>query len=115
MHLKLWYVFIKQLFSYIILFFRQKIPGVVAFLSAKDIPGANNFTPPEMEPGAEAELIFAETEVLFHNQPIGIILAETMEIANYASNFVEVTYKHQGRKFFYKKFPSLINFLSISP
>jgi xanthine dehydrogenase molybdopterin-binding subunit B len=74
------------------------LPGVVAFFSAKDIPGQNNFMPLKQMPGTETEQIFADSEILFHNQPVGVIVAETMELANHAANFVEITYKHKGTK-----------------
>lgn len=68
----------------------------MAFFSAKDISGKNDFMPPKMMLGTETEQIFADTLILFHNQPVGVIVAETMELANHAANFIEITYKHQG-------------------
>lgn len=75
----------------------QEIPGVVAFFSAKDIPGENSFMP--VNAGVfgitENELIFLEidSEVLFHGQPCGMIVAKTMAIANMAATHVEIVYQ----------------------
>ncbi len=52
-----------------------------------------------MWPGTEPELIFADGEVLFYYQPVGLIVAESFEIANHAADFVEVTYKSNGKAF----------------
>jgi len=41
----------------------------------------------------EPEEIFASNDVRFYNQPIGIILAETNEIANKAAAQIDVTYE----------------------
>lgn len=81
-------------------FIQQKINGVVAFFSAKDIPGKNNFMPAKSMPGTVDEEIFASSDILFHNQPVGMVVADTMEIAIHAANFVETSYKEQGLKFY---------------
>ncbi|XP_070499175.1 uncharacterized protein [Chironomus tepperi] len=70
-----------------------KFPGVVAFYSAKDIPGSNNFMPLKMEPSTEIEEIFCATQIRFHNQPIGVIVAESSQLANRASELVKVSYQ----------------------
>ncbi|KAG5332878.1 XDH dehydrogenase, partial [Acromyrmex heyeri] len=68
--------------------------GVVAFFSAQNIPGKNlcisatsklMFLP-------EDELLFAEKDILYAGQPIGVIVAETHNIANEAAKLVEITY-----------------------
>ena len=69
------------------------MPGVVAFFSAKDIPGTNNFMPMKMMPGTEEEEIFASSIVRFHHQPVGVIVAESLELANEAAEHVTITYK----------------------
>lgn len=71
-----------------------KIPGVVAFYGAKDIPGINNFMPLRFEFfNKEVEEIFCSDKLLYHGQPVGIILAETFDLAYKARNFVKVEYK----------------------
>ncbi|KAG5312449.1 XDH dehydrogenase, partial [Acromyrmex insinuator] len=71
--------------------------GVVAFFSAQDIPGQNlcisaanklMFLP-------EDELLFAEKDILYAGQPIGVIVAETHNIANEAAKLVEIIYSER--------------------
>ncbi|KAL7051324.1 hypothetical protein ACKWTF_004429 [Chironomus riparius] len=70
-----------------------KIPGVIAFYSAKDIPGSNNFMPIKMDPSTEIEEIFCASQIRFHHQPIGVIVAESSQIANRSSELVKVFYQ----------------------
>lgn len=75
----------------------QKIPGVVAFFSANDIPGENSFMP--VNCGVlfvvETEPIFLaiDAQVQFNGQPCGLIVAKTMALANSAAAKVEITYE----------------------
>lgn len=74
----------------------QKIPGVHSFYTAKDIPGKNSFT--RIEPNAgmiEDERILVEIDSItqYNGQPCGIILANSMALANYAASQVKITYK----------------------
>lgn len=66
--------------------------GVVAFFDKNDIPGKNTFTPAgEIAVTIEEEL-FCSGTVLYHSQPIGIVVAKTQDIAQAAAEMVEVTY-----------------------
>ncbi|XP_041769473.1 xanthine dehydrogenase 1-like [Anopheles merus] len=69
-----------------------KYPGVVAFYSAKDIPGTNNFMPASLG-NQEVEEIFCSGEVLYHGQPVGVIVAETFNQANHAATLVNILYE----------------------
>ncbi|XP_059612743.1 uncharacterized protein LOC132259207 [Phlebotomus argentipes] len=72
-----------------------RIPGVVAFFSAKDIPGINNYMTHVLVESLEIlepEEIFCSGKVLFHNQPAGIILAENMDLAIKAAKAVQINY-----------------------
>lgn len=75
----------------------QKIPGVVAFFSAKDIPGDNSFTSPKagFPEIVEMEAIFVEldTEIAFYGQPCGVIVANTMALAHSAAAHIEIMYE----------------------
>ncbi|XP_039757277.1 xanthine dehydrogenase-like [Pararge aegeria] len=68
------------------------IPGVVAFFSAKDIPGKNSFIPAPNSYNLADEELFCDGEVKYFDQPLGMIVCDTPTIANYASTMVDVTY-----------------------
>ncbi|XP_011874274.1 PREDICTED: indole-3-acetaldehyde oxidase-like, partial [Vollenhovia emeryi] len=68
--------------------------GVVAFFSAKDIPGKNLFisAASKMIFLQQDELLFAAEDVLYTGQPVGVIAAETHSLANEAAELVEIKY-----------------------
>jgi len=68
--------------------------GVVAFFSAKDVPGKNLCISAsnQLMMLINDELLFAEKEVLYAGQAIGVIAAETHNLANEAAKLVEVKY-----------------------
>lgn len=70
----------------------QKQPGVLAFYTAKDISGINSFTSPTLQNMSTNEEILCSGNVLYYNQPIGIIVAETNYIANRAALMVNIKY-----------------------
>lgn len=72
------------------------VPGVRYFFSAKDIPGNNNFTPTTAMMINEVEEIFCDGAVKYHGQPVGIILADTFELASYGAGLVKVHYRKSG-------------------
>ncbi|KAL4424396.1 hypothetical protein ABPG77_005639 [Micractinium sp. CCAP 211/92] len=67
-----------------------RMPGVAAFLSAEDLPGELNHVlgglpmPPEE--------LFARGKVVYHAQPVGLVVAETREAAVCAARAVRVQY-----------------------
>ncbi|XP_047508503.1 xanthine dehydrogenase/oxidase-like isoform X1 [Pieris napi] len=65
--------------------------GVIAFYTAKDIPGTNSFTNGVTETTTD-EVLLSDGEINFYNQPIGIIVAESNEIAQRAAKLVNVKY-----------------------
>ncbi|MCP4185064.1 MAG: xanthine dehydrogenase molybdopterin binding subunit [Hyphomicrobiales bacterium] len=60
-------------------------PGVVAVLSAEDIPGRN-----DCSPGFGGDPIFAEEEIKFHGQVIFAVVAETRDQARRASRLAKI-------------------------
>lgn len=70
----------------------QKIPGVIAFYSAKDIPGKNSFTRLGVFVFVKDEELFCSDEVNYYNQPLGVIVAESTALAEKAAKMVKVTY-----------------------
>ncbi len=60
-------------------------PGVVAVLTAKDIPGVN-----DCSPALGDDPILAEGEIEFHGQVIFAVVAETREIARRAARLAKI-------------------------
>lgn len=63
--------------------------GVVAVLTAKDVPGVNDVSPI----GAHDEPLFATSEVCFWGQPLFAVVAETREQARRAAKLAKVEYQ----------------------
>lgn len=70
----------------------QNMPGVVAFYGAKDIIGMNNCCHPVMQQ-LESQELFSSGRIIYHGQPIGMIIAATLDIAQAAATQVVVTYR----------------------
>ena len=66
----------------------QALPGVLAILSAADIPGENN-----LGPIVHDEPCLAENEVTFVGQAIFLIAAEDEETARAAADLIDITYE----------------------
>ena len=74
-----------------------KIPGVVRFFSAKDIPGLNNFMPLCFGFNYKVEEVLCSEKLLYHGQPVGVIVADTFELAYRAADLVKVNYEKSGK------------------
>ncbi|XP_077273964.1 aldehyde oxidase 1-like [Temnothorax americanus] len=76
--------------------------GVVAFFSAKDIPGKNMFISPASKLTflQEDELLFVEEDILYAGQPVpvGVIVAKTHNLANKAAKLVKIKYSGSQTK-----------------
>ncbi|BFZ04907.1 hypothetical protein BsWGS_07946 [Bradybaena similaris] len=69
-----------------------KIPGVVRFIQASDIPGVNDWRPHAYYAENENQELLCSQQVLYAGQPLGILLAED-EVTAQSSRFgVKVTY-----------------------
>lgn len=68
--------------------------GVLAFYTYKDVPGKNLAIAAKSEVKFEwqDELLFVEKDILYAGQPVGVIVAETHNLANQAAQLVDVTY-----------------------
>lgn len=74
--------------------------GVLAFFTAKDVPGKNlaisaaskEFMLPE------DESLFVEKDILYAGQPVGVIVAATHNLANQAAMLVKVKYSEPLKK-----------------
>ncbi|KPI91000.1 Xanthine dehydrogenase [Papilio xuthus] len=72
-------------------------PGVIAFYTAKDIPGVNSFIPSGALLSPVNEELLCNGKVKYYNQPIAIIVAKTRAIADRAAKLVTVKYKNVKR------------------
>ncbi|KAH8265260.1 hypothetical protein KR038_002708, partial [Drosophila bunnanda] len=80
-----------------------KQPGIVAFYSAKDIPGTNTFCEPSF--GYQVEEIFCSGLVRHSEQPAGVVVALTVDQAQRAAKLVKISYSNPSPDF--KLQPSL--------
>ena len=53
----------------------SKVPGVIKFLFASDIPGRNDFSRPTFTPDYEKEELFCTTNIDYAGQAVGLVLA----------------------------------------
>lgn len=67
----------------------RKAPGVVAVLTADDIPGVNDISPN----GLHDDPVFATPTVQFLGQPIFAVIAETRDLARRACKLARVEYE----------------------
>jgi len=76
------------------------LKGVVAFYGAKDVPGKNlMISSASQELMLENdEILFAEKDVLYSGQPVGVIVAETHNLANEAAELVEIEYSEPNKR-----------------
>ncbi|XP_055686273.1 uncharacterized protein LOC129791793 [Lutzomyia longipalpis] len=75
-----------------------KVPGVVAFFSAKDIPGLNSFVSMKCPFTTANEEIFTSDIVAFHGQPVGMIVADTLSLAHTAVKLVKIIYEKPEKR-----------------
>ncbi|XP_028411480.1 xanthine dehydrogenase-like [Dendronephthya gigantea] len=65
-----------------------KLPGVLKYISAKDIPGENDFVPDIKG----KEKLFCECDVEYAGQAVGMIIAMSQSLADEAAEKVKITY-----------------------
>ncbi|XP_008216630.2 xanthine dehydrogenase [Nasonia vitripennis] len=78
----------------------MEIDGVIAYFTAKDIPGKNTFIN-SMHKYLFLEIdeeLFADKEVMYAGQPYGMIVAKTQNIAQYAASKVKIVYPNGPRR-----------------
>lgn len=69
-----------------------RMAGVRNFFSAKE----NKFTPKSEFTTETEELFLGSETVIYYDQPVGIILADSMEIANNAVGKIKILYVNEG-------------------
>jgi xanthine dehydrogenase large subunit len=67
----------------------RSAPGVVAVLTADDIPGVNDVS----SNGSHDEPLLATDKVEFHGQPIFVVIGETREAARRAARLANIEYR----------------------
>lgn len=65
----------------------MQLPGVIAFVGPEDIPGENF-----VDMGGNEAQIFASEKTEFVHQPLGVIVAETPQLAKKAASRVTIAY-----------------------
>lgn len=72
----------------------KAMPGVVAYLDHRDIPGKNDAL---LNDPSSYEQIFSTGRIFYAGQAIGLILAESADAALQAAQLVRITYKNRQR------------------
>ena len=70
------------------------MPGVVDFVDHRDVPGTNNWKPYGHN---QAEEIFSSGKINYAGQSLGLIIAETRDIAIEAARKVEIVHENEGQ------------------
>lgn len=75
--------------------------GVVAYYDKNDLPGPNTILPPIFPPIAPLVLepLFCDGTVMYYFQPVGVIVAETPELAEKAAKMVKIKYEEGPKPF----------------
>ena len=68
----------------------QALDGVFSYVDAKDIPGANDYKLQSVP-----EPVFANVRSEYAGQPVGVIIAESRELAVQAAKLVQIAYKNE--------------------
>ncbi|KYN35640.1 Xanthine dehydrogenase, partial [Trachymyrmex septentrionalis] len=76
-----------------------KLKGFIGFFIAKDIPGKNLCisAASKFKSLPQDELLFAEKEVLYAGQPVGVVVAKTHNLANEAAKLVKIIYEQKTK------------------
>ncbi|CAH1401638.1 unnamed protein product [Nezara viridula] len=74
-----------------------KLPGVIAFFSAKDIPGKNSFIQSQSVNYLENERVFVDGRAKYAGEAVGVIIAESHTLAIKAAKLVKIEYTDQGK------------------
>ena len=69
----------------------REAPGVVAVLTAADIPGDNNCSP-----SMHDDAILAEDEIVFHGQVVFVVVARSREQARHAARLRRIDVSSQS-------------------
>lgn len=76
----------------------QKVDGVFAILTSRDIPGKNSFVRGDFLLLFEDEELLASSKIQFYNQPVAIVVAKSQALADQAVFLVNVNYKNISKK-----------------
>ncbi|XP_073980918.1 uncharacterized protein isoform X2 [Rhodnius prolixus] len=74
-----------------------KLPGVITFFSAKDIPGKNTFVWKGFLSTVADEPVFVEKDTDYAGQAVGVIVAESHALAVKAASKVKINYSNSEK------------------
>lgn len=72
--------------------------GVIAVLTSADIPGVNSIVRGDFLLFYENEELIASDKVIYYNQPVAIVVANTQILADQSTYLVKVKYKNVSQK-----------------
>lgn len=75
----------------------SQMPGVVSILLAKDVPGLNNINVPSFFFTSSNEPLFADSDIDYAGQSIGLVVAETQQQAEEAVKSIQIEYSNQKK------------------
>ncbi|XP_072940941.1 xanthine dehydrogenase-like [Epargyreus clarus] len=71
-----------------------KVKGVITVLTAADIPGMNSFVFPNDALLPEFEVLLASKKVQYYNQPVALVVANTMALADQVKSLIKINYSN---------------------
>ena len=83
----------------------EKVPGVITVITHQNAPkvGQNNDESGGGNPFAKPLPVLQDNKINFYGQHIGVVIAETLEQAEYAAKLVKVTYVAQTPSLSFEK------------
>lgn len=69
----------------------RAVPGVIEILTWENAPRLRGSAPPSL---GDPHLPLQDPAVYYHGQPLGVVIAETIEAAEQAARLVAITYRH---------------------
>ena len=71
----------------------ENAPGVIAIISHLNTPGVPEYNLPNQTEVQKQLRVFDDASIYYNGQPIAVVIADTLERAQYGASLVRVTYK----------------------